>query len=318
MAIHEYAFLGKDFVRFEDAKISVMTHAFLYGTAVFEGIRAYWNPERKELNLLQARPHLNRIMNSCKILRMQPYYTVDEMLNIVVELLKKNKPETDVYIRPSWFKSALRIGPSLVTKGLDADQDESFVVTSLDLGDYVDTQKGLNVEITNWRRLSDNAIPPRAKINGSYVNTALAKASSMLAGFDDSIFLTEEGFVSEGSAMNLFLVKNGKLVTSLASDNILEGITRAFIIRLAKEELGLEVESRQINRTELYLADEAFFAGTGAQIAPIGHIDNYIIGNGKAGSLTLELQKVHRSVCQGENKKYSDQLTTISYDKAFV
>lgn len=318
MAIHEYAFLGKDFVKFEDAKISVMTHAFLYGTAVFEGIRAYWNPERKELNLLQARPHLNRIVNSCKILRMQPYYSVDEMLNIVVELLKKNKPETDVYIRPSWFKSALRIGPSLVTKGQDADQDESFVVTSLDLGDYVDTQKGLNVEITNWRRLSDNAIPPRAKINGSYVNTALAKASSMLAGFDDSIFLTEEGFVSEGSAMNLFLVKNGKLVTSLASDNILEGITRAFIIRLAKEELGLEVESRQINRTELYLADEAFFAGTGAQIAPIGSIDNYMIGNGKAGSMTLELQKVHRSVCQGENKKYSDQLTTISYDKALV
>ncbi len=311
MAIHEYAFLGKDFVKFEDAKISVMTHAFLYGTAVFEGIRAYWNPEKRQLNLLQAKPHLERIMNSCKILRMQPYYSVEEMLNIVIDLMKKNKPETDTYIRPSWFKSSLRIGTSLVTKGADAEHDESFVVTSLDLGDYVDTQKGLSVEISNWRRVSDNAIPPRAKVNGSYVNTALAKAGSMLAGFDDSIFLTEDGFVSEGSAMNLFIVRNGKLISSLASDNILEGITRAFIARIAREELNLEVEFRQINRTELYLAEEAFFAGTGAQIAPIGSIDHYVIGNGKAGPITLKLQGVHRSVCKGENPKYASELTVI-------
>lgn len=318
MAIHEYSFLGKDFVKFEDAKISVMTHAFLYGTAVFEGIRAYWNPKQEQLNLLQARPHLERIMNSCKILRMQPYYNVDQMLNIIIELMKKNKPETDAYIRPSWFKSALRIGPSLVTKGADAEHDESFVVTSLDLGDYLDTQKGLSVEVTSWRRVSDNAIPPRAKVNGSYVNTALAKANSMLAGFDDSIFLTEEGYVSEGSAMNFFMIRGGKLITSLVSDNILEGITRSFVTRLAREELGLEVEFRQINRTELYLADEAFFAGTGAQIAPIGLIDNYVIGNGKAGSITLKLQEIHRSICQGENSKYADQLTPINYQNVLA
>ncbi len=314
MAIHGYAFLEKDFVKFEDAKISVMTHAFLYGTAVFEGIRAYWNPEKKTLNLLQARPHLERLMNSCKVLRMNPYYNVDEMLERIIELMRKNKPETDAYIRPSWFKSSLRIGPSLLGKAAENEEDESFVITSLDLGNYLDVTKGLRVQVSSWRRVSDNALPPRAKINGSYVNTALAKANSTLAGYDDSIFLTEEGYVSEGSAMNLFLVRGEKLITPLGSDNILEGITRAFVIRLAKEELGLEVETRQINRTELYTSDEAFFAGTGAQIAPIGSIDDYVLGNGKCGPITEKLQGIHKSVCLGENEKYADQLTQICWE----
>ena len=317
MPIHNYAFLEKDFVKFEDAKISVMTHAFLYGTAVFEGIRDscffIWNPDKQVLNLLQARPHLERLMNSCKILRMNPYYGVDEMLERIVELMKRNKPQTDAYIRPSWFKSSLRIGPSLLGKAAENEEDEAFVITSLDLGNYLDVNKGLRVNVSSWRRVSDNAIPPRAKINGSYVNTALAKANSTLAGYDDSIFLTEEGYVSEGSAMNLFLVKAGKLITPLGSDNILEGITRAFIIRLAKEELGLEVETRQINRTELYTADEAFFAGTGAQIAPIGSVDDYVLGNGQIGEITQKLQGIHKTVCLGENEKYADQLVKVEY-----
>lgn len=313
MSFHSYAFLEKDFVKFEDAKISVMTHAFLYGTAVFEGIRAYWNSEEQELNLLQAKPHLERLLRSAKILRMEPYYSLDEMLDLVIELMKKNKPQTDAYIRPSWFKSALRIGPSLVCKGKEDEKDDSFVITSLDLGNYLDVSKGLRVQVSSWRRVSDNALPPRAKINGSYVNTALAKANSTLAGYDDSIFLTEEGYVSEGSAMNLFLVKGGKLVTSLGSDNILEGITRAFIIKLAQEELGLETEFRQINRSELYTVEEAFFAGTGAQIAPIGSIDDYSIADEKAGPITLKLQDLHKSVCLGKNQKYQDQIIKIKY-----
>ena len=165
MVIHKYAFLGREFLKFEDAKISVMTHAFLYGTAVFEGIRAYWNPEQREMNLLQAKPHLARLVNSCKVLRMRPYYNEAEMLSLIIELLKKNQPETDCYIRPSWFKSSLRIGPSLIAPSGLQEEDESFVITSLDLGEYLDTSKGINVQVSSWRRVSDNAIPPRAKIN---------------------------------------------------------------------------------------------------------------------------------------------------------
>ncbi len=309
ISIHEYAFLGKDFLKYEDARIPVMTHAFMYGTAVFEGIRAYWNAEQKKLYVLHVREHLERILQSCKILRLQPYYNVDEMTNIVIELLKKNKPQNDAYIRPSWFKACERIGPNVI----GADDEDSFVVTSIDLGDYLDTSKGISVQVSSWRRLSDNAIPARAKINGSYVNTALSKATAHLSGYDDAIYLTEEGHVAEGSAMNLFIVRGAKLITCGVTENILEGITRRFLIQLATEELGYEVEVRSIDRSELYIADEAFFCGTGAQIAPIGSIDHYILGTGKPGPLTTKLQELYSNICRGKVAKYKDVLIEISY-----
>lgn len=326
MAIHEYAFLGKDYVKFEDAKISVMTHAFMYGTAVFEGIRAYWNDKEQKLYALHVREHLERIVRSCKIMRIDPYYSVDEMVDIVIGLLKRNAPKQDCYIRPSWFKSSLRIGPNLVAgipgaKANDAhnpavDDDDSFVVTTLDLGNYVSTDKGLSVQVSAWRRVSDNAIPARAKVNGAYVNTALAKSDAYIKGFDEAIFLTEEGHVSEGSAMNLFIIRDGKLITSGVTENILEGITRQTIIKIAKEELGIETEVRTIDRTELYIADEAFFCGTGAQVAPISKIDNYELGNGGIGPIAKKLQALYFDICYGRNSKYKDMLTEIDYAKS--
>lgn len=310
MAMHKYAFLGKDFVEFENAKISVMTHAFLYGTAVFEGIRAYWNVEKQRLYALHVRKHLERMIKSCKILRLNPYFSVDEMQDIIVKLLKKNAPKNDSYIRPSWFKSCLRIGPTLISENGENNED-SFVVTSLDLGDYLDTKKGLSVQVASWRRVSDNAIPPRAKINGSYVNTALAKSTAQLAGFDDAIFLTEEGHVSEGSAMNLFMVRNGNLITSGVTENILEGITRDFVMEIAQKELNTSTVTRKIDRTELYIADEAFFVGTGAQIVPIAKIDNYVIGDGNTGVITKKLQNLYTNICKGDDHKYLSALTEI-------
>jgi branched-chain amino acid aminotransferase len=306
--IHEYAFLGKEFCKFADAKISVMTHAFMYGTAVFEGIRAYYNKEEDKLYALHVREHIERLAQSCKIMRIKPYYNIDEMSNLVIELLRKNKPKTDSYIRPSWFKSAIRIGPSLISPN---DNEDSFVITSLDLGDYLDTNKGLAVQVSNWRRLSDNAIPARAKVNGSYVNTALSKATAVLSGYDDAIYLTEDGDVSEGSAMNLYIVRKGKLITSNVTDNILEGITRSFVAKIAQEELGLEVETRTIDRTELYVAEEAFFCGTGAQISPIGSIDHYQLGDGKPGPITTKLQKLYTDICKGKVANYKKYLTEV-------
>jgi branched-chain amino acid aminotransferase len=311
MKIHKYAFFRKDFIEFEKAQISVMTHAFMYGTAVFEGIRAFWNPEKKKLYVLHLREHLERILRSCKIMRMKPYYNLEQMSNIVIQLLKKNAPTTDSYVRPSWFKDCLRIGPNLISGN---DDEDSFVVSSIDLGEYLDTSKGLSVQVASWRRLSDNAIPARAKVNGSYVNTALSKSTAYLSGFDDAIFLTEEGHVSEGSAMNFFMIRDGKLITSGVTENILEGVTRKFLIEIARKELGIETVVREIDRSELYIADEAFFCGTGAQIAPIAKIDHYSIGDGhKIGPLTAKLQALYNGICRGNNPEYLDQLVEISY-----
>lgn len=309
--IQPYAYFEGQIVKSEDAKINVMTHAFLYGTAVFEGIRAYWNEEKKKIYLLKAKEHYERLLRSCKILRMKPDLSVQEMLDITIELIKKNAPTSDTYIRPCWYKSSYRIGPGLIAKDpKEFPNEDKFLISAIDLGDYLDTEKGLSVNVSNWRRLSDNAIPARAKVSGSYVNTALAKASSSIAGYDDSIFLTEAGKVSEGSAMNLFIIRDGRLVTSGITENILEGITRDMVISIARDE-GIETEIRQIDRTELYIADEAFFVGTGAQIAPIGKVDDYEIGNTKAGSITKKLQKLYFDVVRGNNPNYADALIEI-------
>lgn len=307
--VHDYAYFRDGFCKFEDANISVMNHSFMYGSAVFEGIRAYYNKERNKLYVLHAKEHFARLLNSCKIMMMQADLSVDEMTELLIELLKKNNPNGDVYIRPSWFKDSVRIGPSLYCK--DQDNEDSFIMTSIDLGDYLATDKGISVHVSAWRRLSDNAIPARSKVNGSYVNTGLAKAHAVKAGFDDAIFLNEDGHVAEGSAMNLFIIRNGKLITSNLTDNILEGITRKLVIELAQKELNLEVEQRTIDRTELYVADEAFFCGTGAQIVPIGFIDNYEISSGKPGAITRKLQDIYANVCRGNNDSYKDVLIEI-------
>lgn len=307
--VHKYVFFRKDFVNFEDAKISIMTHGFLYGTAIFEGIRAYYNQEQNKIYLLEARAHLERLFLNSKILRMNTYYDIDQMLEKTIELIKLNQPRTDAYIRPSWFKDVIRIGPSLI----GGDNEDSFVISSLDLGDYLDTSKGIAVSVSSFRRISDNAIPARAKINGSYVNTALAKASAQLAGFEDTIFLTESGHVAEGSAMNLFIIREGKLITSPVSEDILEGITRSFVIEIAQKELNLEVEIRNIDRSELYIADEIFFCGTGAQIVAVGSVDHYSIGDQGIGKITKQIQELYINICRGNVSKYKDKLIEISY-----
>ena len=303
----DYAYFRDKIVPFEEANVSIMNHAFMYGTAVFEGIRAYYNKEDKALYVLHVKEHLERILKSTKIMRFNTHLSLQEMIDICIELIKKNAPKTDVYLRPSWFKDVVRIGPSLVC---DGDKD-SFIVSAIELGDYVDTQKGLNVRTSSWRRLSDTAIPARAKVNGSYVNTGLAKAEALLSGYDDAIFLNDDGHVAEGSAMNIFAVRDGKLFTSMGNENILEGITRSFITKIVKEDLGLEVEYRSIDRTELYVADEVFFCGTGAQVAPVTAIDNYQIADGKPGPISKKIQDLYTKICRGQVDKYKDCLIKI-------
>lgn len=294
----EYVFMDGKYIEKEKATLPIMTHAFLYGTAVFEGIRAYYNPEEKQLYAFRVEEHYERLMNSGKIMRMKSPHTLDEYCDITKKLLQKNNYKQDTYIRPNIFKSAQQIGPGLY------NNPDSFLLFTLTMGDYIDVSKGLKVCVSSWRRNSDNAIPPRAKVAGGYANTALIKTDAHLAGFDDAIVLSEDGTVTEGSAMNLFLVQNGKLVTTNTTDDILVGITRNTVIQIAKEVMGLEVEERVIDRTELYISDEAFYCGTGAQISPIVSIDNYNLGDGTVGPIAAELQKLYFDVVKGRVPKY--------------
>lgn len=293
----EFYYMDGKFVEADKAFIPVRTHAFLYGTAVFEGIRAYWNEEEKQLYAFRVPEHYERLIRSGKIMYMENPHTVEEYCKITQELLKKNGYKQDAYMRPTLYKSAQKVGPGLY------DNPDSFMIIVNKMGDYIDTSKGLKVCVSSWRRNSDNAIPPRAKVAGSYANAALIKTDAHNAGFDDAVVLDEQGNVTEGSAMNLFLVFGNKLVTTTKADNILVGITRNTVMELAKD-LGLEVEERNVDRTELYIADEAFYCGTGAQISPIVSIDNRKLGAGVVGPIAKELQNLYFDVVRGKVPKY--------------
>jgi len=305
---HEYdgitAYLEGDFRPLTDAKVSVMTHAFLYGTATFEGIRAYWNADEGQLYALKVTEHLERLRSSCKIMLMDPLPDVQAVKGIVVELLKRNAFKEDVYVRPSVYKSTKAIGVKL--HGLEND----LYVISVPFGDYIDTATGIRCATVATRRTSDLAIPARAKVAGNYVNSAFSKSEAGLNGFDEAIVLTEAGKVSEGSAENLFMVRGGKLVTPGVNDDILEGITRAGIIEIAAE-LGIPVVERQIDRSELYIADEIFLVGTGAQVSPVIEVDHRAVGTGKIGELTKRIQSRYFDAVRGKVPAYKHWLTPI-------
>lgn len=304
--MQEFVFYDGEFIEKEKASLPIMTHAFLYGTGVFEGIRAYYNKEENQLYAFRVKEHFERLMRSAHVMYMENPFTLEGYCENLKELLKKNAYRQDVYIRPNLFKAAEKIGPGLL------NNKDSYLLFTLPMGDYIDTTKGLNVCVSNWRRNSDNAIPPRAKVSGAYANTALIKSDAQLSGFDDAIVLDENGRVTEGSAMNMFLVQNGKLVTSRTTDNILIGVTRNTIIQLAKD-LGIEVEEREVSRTELYTSDEAFYCGTGAQISPIVTIDHRKLGTGEVGPIATKLQKLYFDVVKGKVDKYKEWCMPI-YD----
>lgn len=305
---HEYegitAYLEGDFRPLADAKVSVMTHAFLYGTATFEGIRAYWNADEQQLYALKVNEHLERLRSSCKILLMDPLPDVPTLKGIVIELLKRNAFKEDVYIRPSVYKSTKAIGVKL--HGLE---NELYVI-SVPFGDYIDTATGIRCGTVATRRTSDLAIPARAKVAGNYVNSAFSKSEAGLNGFDEAIVLTEAGKVSEGSAENLFMVRGGKLVTPGVNDDILEGITRAGIVEIAGE-LGIPVVERQIDRSELYIADEIFLVGTGAQVSPVIEVDHRAVGTGTIGAITKRIQSHYFAAVRGKLPAYKHWLTPI-------
>jgi branched-chain amino acid aminotransferase len=300
-----WAFFRGEFVPLRDANINVMTHGFNYGTAVFEGIRAYWNADEEQLFALELLPHFQRIRASARLLMMEVRQSPEELVELTLELLRRDGLREDVYIRPIIYKSSETIGVRL--HNLDAD----ITIFGVPFGQYIDTEGGIRAQVSSWRRTDDNAIPARGKITGAYVNGALAKSEAQLNGFDEAIVLTSDGHVSEGSAENLFIVKRGTLITPPVTDNILEGITRGRLIEIARDELGITALERQIDRTELYNADEVFLCGTGAQISPVIEIDRRPIGSGRPGQVTRDLSRTYFDAVRGRLPAYRSWLTPV-------
>lgn len=298
-----YAFFHNKYVPLEKAKITVLTHAMHYGTAVFEGIRGNWDEKKQLFYLFRLKEHYERLLIGCRILKMDPPYSIKQLSDITIKLVEESGFKEDVYIRPIAFKSADRVGVRL------HDIDNDFAMVILTLPAYLDAEKGVRCCVSSWRRHGDSMIPTRAKICGVYVTSALAKSEAMERGFDEAILLTDDGKVSEGSGENIFAVIDGKLITPPSSDSILMGITRDTVIQLAKKELGIDTLERSLNRSDLYIAEEIFMTGTAAHVSPVIEIDEYKIGNGKTGKLTKKLQQLYFDVIQGKNPKYINWCT---------
>ncbi len=294
----EWAYHGGEFVKMGDIRLSPATHALNYGTGAFEGIRAYWNESRGTLQVLKMQEHYERFEKSCRFLRIELPHTVDELGEITLEILRRNAPREDTYIRPLAYKSATSVGVKLVPV------DDLLSIFTVPMGNYVELT-GLRCCVSSWRRTPDTAIPARGKLTGSYLNTALAVDEAQRAGYDDAIFLTQDGHVSEASAANIFLLRKGGLVTPPVTADILEGITRDAVMELAEKELGMPVAQRDVDRTELYAADEVFLTGTGFQIAPVIEVDGRPVGDRQIGPVAGRLQELYFKAARGENPDYA-------------
>ncbi len=295
-----WVFFDGEFGRYNDHKLGLMTHALHYGTGCFEGIRAYWNDKQQQLHLLHAPAHYERLRRSANVMRMTVPYSTEELVNITVDLLRRNQFKSDVYVRPLLYASSEEIGVRL------HDLQHNFFIYATPFGKYVEIEGGIRCMVSSWRRVPDQSLPARAKITGSYAQSALAKSEAVESGFDEAIVLTVEGHVSEGSAENLFMLKDGVFVTPPVTDDILEGVTRTLLMSLIKDALGKPVVERSIDRTELYTCEELLLCGTGAQISPVIEVDRRPVGSGKVGEFTQELQSIYFGAVRGELAKYKD------------
>ncbi|MCY0877681.1 MAG: branched-chain amino acid transaminase [Firmicutes bacterium] len=290
------AFFNGRLVPLKEANVNIATHAFNYGTGVFEGLRAYWNPAQRELYLVQPGPHYERLWRSSRVLHIDIPYRVEELIEWTVELLRANRFEEDVYIRPLAYKAdmAIKVGLSGIKS--------AFAMYAVPMGDYVST-RGIRVQVSSWRRIADNMIPSRAKVTGAYVNAALSSEQAKMDGYDEAILLTDGGQVAEASSSNLFMVRRGVLVTPPVTEDILEGITRDLVMEVARDH-DIPVVERPIDRTELYSADELFLCGTGVQLAAVVEVDRRPVGAGEAGPITRTLQDAYMALVRGEAPRY--------------
>ena len=298
MTLPGHAFFRGRIVPYADARIGVLTHGLNYGTGVFAGLRGYWNADAQELFLFRPREHFQRFLESARLLDMTFPHSPESLTDAAVELLRAELYREDCYVRPLAFYADESIGVRL--HNLTAEVS----IAAIPYGRYVENDQSLHATVSSWRRVDDTMIPPRGKIAGSYVNSAFAKTDAQRAGFDEAIVLNQDGHVSEASAANVFLVRRGVAITPPVTDNVLEGITRRSVTELLSRELGVAVVERSIDRTEITLADEVFFCGTGVQIAAVTRVDHRPIGSGRMGPVVSALRDVFFDVARGRRADY--------------
>ncbi len=292
------------FVPLHEARVSILTHALHYGTGVFDGIRGYWDEKQHELFLVRPLDHYQRWKANCGILRIDVPPSLEELCDLTVELVRWNQFECNLYVRPLAYKSAERIG-------VNPDDADAHAIIVVPFGDYLDSRKGLHAGVVSWRRIEDTAIPARAKICGSYVNSALAGDEARRNGYDEAILLNESGHVAEGATCNIFLIRHGKLITPPVTENILEGITRDSVMELARRELRLDVIERPVDRSELYVSEEMFFTGTAVEVAPVVRVDHRPVGSGTIGPLTAALRSLYVEATRGRLPAYRKWLVPV-------
>ena len=290
------AFLNGKYVPLSEAKVGIMTHALHYGTAAFEGIRGNWN----------AREHYERMLQGAKLLWIDVPYSLEELCSITVEVLERSGYQEDVYIRPMVFKAEQRVA-NLNLRSLE----DGFFCLAVPFGRYLDTEGAISCCVASWRRIDDTMVPPRFKLSGLYINSILAKTDALATGFDEAIMLNQDGHVCEGTGENIFLLYGDTLVTPSLESNVLPGITRSTVMDLAQRELGLRMEERLVDRSELYTADEVFLSGTAAHIQGVGLVDNRPVGGGGIGPTTRKLQELYFGIVRGNNPAYL-QYSTVA------
>jgi branched-chain amino acid aminotransferase len=306
MALPRMAFFHDRVLPYADAKLGLLTHALNYGTGVFAGIRGYFNQDEGKLFVFRLADHMRRFHESARLLRMNLAVSEEATAAAILNLLRAEGLREDCYIRALAFYADEVIGVRL--HGLQP----VVAAVALPFGLYIDRAEGAHCTVSSWRRPDDNVIPPRGKITGSYINSAFAKSDAELAGFDEAILLNRDGHVSEGSGENIFLIRRGIAVTPSLDQSVLEGITRRSLITLLRDELGMAVEERPVERGELFLADEIFLTGTAAQITAVTRIDHRPIGTGQMGSVTTRLRSLFFDVVRGRSPKYRAWCTPVT------
>ena len=301
-----FAYFKNEFVPYEKALIPIGTHALQYGTACFEGIRGYWNKEKVKLYVFRLKDHYKRMKKSTETLHMKIPLDIEALSDITIELIRKNKHRENIYIRPILYKS-----DDIVSRFNLDNLIDTFSIYTVPLGKHLNTDKGISLVFSTWKRISSKAVPPSAKPTGIYLNTCLAKTEADSKGADEAILLNEDNTIAEGSAENVFIAKNNGLYTPSEDQNILVGITRNTIIELAERELGIKTTEKSIKKEELQDADEIFLTGTGAEVTPVISIENKKIGSGEVGIITSNLQKLYFNIVYGNNYKYKKWLSEI-------
>ncbi len=301
----KFAFFEGKIVPFSEAKISVATHAFNYGTSVFGGMRAYWNDEKKKLYMFRPWDHFHRLLNSARLLCMEVSYDEESLIQIMLDLLRAENWTQDIYMRPTFYKSDTGIGVRL------HDLKDDLTIWSVPFQKYIKNDTNAHVTISSWRRIDDNVIPARGKVSGAYVNSALIKTDAARSGFDEALVLDHNGHVSEGSAMNVFMVRDGVVITPPVTENILEGITRRSVMELIRNEIGLPIVERPIDRTETTICDEFFMTGTAAQVVAVTKVDHRPVGKGTMGPVVSRIRDLYEDAVRGRSEKYKHWVMEI-------